>query len=171
MILRIAGLLQRVLYGRYGCFVVQSCSPLYKRSSCFPILWFFGFHMLFFGLSACSVSLRSRDSTPGAEQAAAAFYGAAQTELRSSVEWSGVERFQTGPKYVVWGFTTFAEPLFWWVSWDSCSVFISSIFHEMKLGATLLNSKNTTVAYFLTSKLFASYKAEQVKCRCRVWHV
>ena len=47
-------------------------------------------------LSACSVSLRSCDSAPGAEQVAAAFYGAAQTELR------GVEGFQTGPNMQFW---------------------------------------------------------------------
>jgi hypothetical protein len=55
--------------------------------------------------SACSVSLRSRDSAPGAEQAAAAFYGAAQTELRSFVELSGVKRFQTGPQFFIWNGT------------------------------------------------------------------
>ena len=50
---------------------------------------------------ACSVSLHSSDSAREAEQAAAAFYGAAQTELRSSVELSVVERNRTMPKLAV----------------------------------------------------------------------
>ena len=88
----------RVLTGvEWSLFgVVASSTPASSVFLEHMMLWqrVFYFHKSML-LKACSVPLRSLDCAPGAEETAAYFHGAAQTEL---LELRGVERTGTGLK-------------------------------------------------------------------------